>query len=189
MKLEVCVCVLLAVGWRETPATVVCCLPCKLIAGGSPATSRSGSTSAGHPLVCTAQENQSLQAKQRELQAALAHAEKAARAAAGQQEKLESLQVIFLFCSAVGGDGCVEQARSRAALGQQETPRYKRLKRLEPRMCTGTQMAGRGAGAGPAAAEARQSPAAPNPNSTCRVALLAWCAGRAAPGAGCRSGR
>jgi len=39
------------------------------------------------------QENQALQAKQRELQAALAQSEKAARAALGQQERLESLQV------------------------------------------------------------------------------------------------
>lgn len=45
------------------------------------------------PMLPLLQENQALQSKQRELQASLAQAEKAARTAAGQQERLAALQV------------------------------------------------------------------------------------------------
>ncbi len=51
------------------------------------------------PILAPLQENQALQAKQRELQAALAQSEKAARAALGQQERLESLQVRVGCCA------------------------------------------------------------------------------------------
>lgn len=137
------------------------------------------------------QENQALQAKQRELQAALAHAEKAARAALGQQEKLESLQVMIL-CSVAGIDGCVEQARQQVALGQREKLESLQVQTFGTFGFPGCAFALRWLLGGPALGQllrrtsilCRTQPQLAFP---CRC--LARCAGRAAPGAGCCSGR